>query len=385
VFLAAEYLRLTGDRATVERVYPHVRAAVAYMDTLRAQRRTAEWRKPENAPYYGLMPPSISHEGYSAKPMHSYWDDLFALRGYKDGAWLATQLGQKDDAKWMAKSRDEFARDFSKAAVAAMKAHKIDYIPGCSDLGDFDATSTTIALNPVQAGDVLPASALERTFERYWEFFVKRRDGVEPWDAFTPYEMRNIGAFVRLGWRDRANELLDWFMQFRRPAGWREWAEVVDHDPRHARFVGDMPHTWVGTDFVRSVMDMLAYERESDSTLVLCAGITEKWMAGDGVNVKGLQTRWGTVGFTLRREGDVVRFTFDSSALRVPPGGIEFAPPIPPRGSNAWIGPAATQVGTGFVKLDADGRYRWRASARDRTPPPELEWTFKAPAAGDPR
>ena len=43
----------------------------------------------------------------------------------------------------------------------------------------------------------------ERTFERYWEFFVDRRDG-EPWDAFTPYEIRTIGAFVRLGWRERA-------------------------------------------------------------------------------------------------------------------------------------------------------------------------------------
>jgi hypothetical protein len=148
-----------------------------------------------------------------------------------------------------------------------------------------------------------------------------------------------------------------------------------------------MPHTWVGTDFVRSVMDMLAYERESDSTLVLCAGIPEKWLSSDGVSVKGLQTRWGTVAYTLQRKGDAVRLALDSSALRVPPGGIEVAPPLPPRSSSAWLGPPATQVGTGFVKLDADGRYRWRASGANRTPPPELEWTFKAPApaAGDPR
>jgi hypothetical protein len=280
----------------------------------------------------------------------------------------------------MAKSRDEFARDFSHAAVAAMKAHHIDYIPGCSDLGDFDATSTTIALAPVQAGNVLPESALVRTFERYWEFFVRRRDGIEKWDAFTPYEMRNIGAFVRLGWRERANELLDWFMQYRRPAGWREWAEVVDHDPRHARFIGDMPHTWVGTDFVRSVQDMLAWERESDSTLVLCAGVPEKWLGGPGLTVTSLQTRWGPVSYTLHRKGDAVRLALDSSALRVPPGGIEFAPPLPPRASTTWIGPPATQVGTRIVKLDADGRYRWRASGSDRTPPSELEWTFRSPA-----
>jgi hypothetical protein len=157
----------------------------------------------------------------------------------------------------------------------------------------------------------------------------------------------------------------------------------VDHDYRHARFIGDMPHTWVGTDFVRSVQDMLAYERESDSALVLCAGIPMSWLAGDGVNVKGLQTRWGAVAYTLRRKGDTMRLTLDGSALRVPPGGIEFAPPLPPRGSSAWVGPPATKVGAGFVKLDADGRYRWRASTRERTPPPELEWTFKTPAASD--
>ena len=80
-------------------------------------------------------------------------------------------------------------------------------------------------------------------------------------------------------------------------------------------------------------------------------------------------------------KGDVVRLTLDSSGLRVPPGGIEIAPPLPPRGSSAWVGQPATQVGTGFVKLDADSRYRWRPSTRDRTPPPELEWTFKAPAS----
>ena len=387
VYLAAEYLRLTGDRETAERVYPHVQAAVAYQDTLRAQRRTPEWKTAANAPYYGLLPPSISHEGYSAKPMHSYWDDLFALRGYKDGVWLAQQLGHRDDLKCMTKSRDEFARDFSTAAVAAMKAHKIDYIPGCSDLGDFDATSTTIALSPVQAGSVLPESALVRTFERYWEYFVKRRDGIEKWDAFTPYEMRNIGAFVRLGWRDRANELLEWFMQFRRPAAWRQWAEVVDHDPRHARFIGDMPHTWVGTDFVRSVQDMLAYERESDSTLVLCAGIPGKWLGGEGVEVKGLQTRWGTVAYVLHRKADVLRLELDSSALRVPPGGIEFAPPVPPPGSEAWRGPPAVQLGSERVRLDGDGRYRWRPTKRGQPPPPLLEWTFRspAPAGTDPR
>jgi hypothetical protein len=136
--------------------------------------------------------------------MHSYWDDLFALRGYKDGVWLAQQLGKKDRRALDGEEPGRVRRRFRKGRRRGHEGASHRLHPGCSDLGDFDATSTTIALNPVQAGSVLPESALVRTFERYWEFFVRRRDGVEKWDAFTPYEMRNIGAFVRLGWRDRA-------------------------------------------------------------------------------------------------------------------------------------------------------------------------------------
>src|SRR5207342_397510 len=125
IYLVAEYLRITGDRALAERMWPHVKAAAGYLDLLRAQRRTAEWRTPENAPYFGLLPPSISHEGYSAKPMHSYWDDLFALRGSKDAVSLARPLGHAADARHFATSRDTSAHDLNASIIAAQRVHHI--------------------------------------------------------------------------------------------------------------------------------------------------------------------------------------------------------------------------------------------------------------------
>jgi len=47
-------------------------------------------------PIYGLMPESISHEGYSAKPMHSYWDDFFTMKGLKDAAEIQKILGENE-------------------------------------------------------------------------------------------------------------------------------------------------------------------------------------------------------------------------------------------------------------------------------------------------
>lgn len=325
IWLIAEYYRYTGDRALVERMWPHVAAAVAHMDSLRGERRSAAWRAPDKRKFFGLLLPSISHEGYP-NPMHSYWDDFFAYRGYVDAAYLAEVLGRSADRARYAAARDTFAHDLTSSIAAAMAEKGIDYVPGCAELGDFDATSTTVALAPTDAADLLPEAAVRRTFERYWEFFRDRRAGRLAWEGYTPYEMRVIGSFVRLGWRDRAYEALQWFMTQRTPPGWRQWAEVVHRDPRAPKYIGDMPHTWVGSDFMRSVLDMLAYERGRDRSIVIAAGVPWSAAQGRGVVVINLRTSAGLLSYSLRAEGDAVRVTL-APGLTVPPGGIVLAPP----------------------------------------------------------
>jgi hypothetical protein len=318
VFAVAEQYRYEGKRELLQAMWPRVQGAVRYMDELRRSERTEAQRR-DHPELYGLMPASISHEGYSAKPMHSYWDDFWALRGYKDAVDIANWLGHADEAKAFAASRDEFAADLYASLDAAAKKHGIDFLPGAAELGDFDATSTTIALAPGGEQPRLPQDKLQATFERYWREFVARRDGAREWKDYTPYELRTIGSFVRLGWRDRAHEALDFFMQDRQPAGWNQWAEVVSKDPRRPFFVGDLPHAWVASDYVRSVLDMFAYERD-DRALVLAEGIPDAWLAGKGIRVRGLRTPYGELSYSLKREGDGYRLTVEKGAA--PPGGF---------------------------------------------------------------
>ena len=65
---------------------------------------------------------------------------------------------------------------------------------------------------PAGAPTLLPRQLLPPTFERYWREFVERRDGRKDWEDYTPYELRIVGTFVRLGWRERAHELLAFFL-----------------------------------------------------------------------------------------------------------------------------------------------------------------------------
>jgi hypothetical protein len=298
LYLVAEYYRHTGDRALVDRMLPTIRKVVAFIDKLRHERMTPKY---ENTAFYGMVPESISHEGYSAKPMHSYWDDLFILKGLKDAELLT---GEKNFAS-------EFRTHLLASIAATMKQHNIDFIPGSVELGDFDATSTTVAVTPVDAE--LPREALLRTFEKYWEHALEPR-------TYTPYELRVVGTLVRLGQADKARTLLNYFFEDQRPAAWHQWAEVVRANPREGGFIGDMPHTWVGSDFIRSALDFFAYE--DDDALILAAGVAPEW-ARRGVKVRGLSTHYGVLDYTIENN----RMTIGGN-VRVPRNGIVVVSPF---------------------------------------------------------
>jgi hypothetical protein len=115
--------------------------------------------------------------------------------------------------------------------------------------------------------------------------------------------------------------LLAYFYADQRPRAWNQWAEVVGRDARTPRFLGDMPHGWIASDFMRAALDSFAYEREPDHALLLAEGIPLAWLDGDGIAIHGLRTPYGQLGYRLRRVAD--RLTLDVDAgLAIPPGGI---------------------------------------------------------------
>jgi len=351
IYAVAELYRYTGDRELLEAMWPHVDGAVKYMESLRLSERT-EANRANNPAFYGLMPASISHEGYSAKPMHSYWDDFWALRGYKDAVEIAQWLGRGADAERFVASRDQFRDDLYASIASATKQHGIDFIPGAAELGDFDATSTTIALAPGGEQGRLPEDLLRNTFERYWKEFVERRDGKRESKDYTPYELRTIGSFVRLGWRDRAHEALDFFFADQQPRAWNQWAEVVSHTPRKPFFLGDLPHAWVESDYVRSALDLFAYERDIDDALVIAAGIPADWLDGEGIAIEGLRTPHGKLGYSLRRADGKLRLQL-SAGLRVPVGGIVLPWPYAGKPGAARIDGKAAQWDNGELRIRA--------------------------------
>lgn len=140
--------------------------------------------------------------------------------------------------------------------------------------------------------------------------------------------------------------MIEQFMRDRRPANWQQWAEVVWRDVRNPKFIGDMPHTWVGSDFIRSALDLFAYGGDCgseatqisggddvlqpDCALTIGAGIQLSWIArGDSVVVRGLRTPQGILNYSVASRDSVVTLHFEGD-IPIPAAGVRILLPSTP-------------------------------------------------------
>jgi hypothetical protein len=93
--------------------------------------------------------------------------------------------------------------------------------------------------------------------------------------------------------------------------------------------IGDMPHTWCGSDFLNAARTMFVYEdgRGNARRLVLFAGVPDAWLRDPaGVAFNNLRTEFGQISASIKPDGAdrlVIRLEGDAR----PPGGFELCPP----------------------------------------------------------
>ncbi|MET0343942.1 MAG: discoidin domain-containing protein [Polyangiales bacterium] len=305
VAFIADVARLDGGPQSVRAYLPKARLALKFLQELRERTLVPDYQADREMPerFRGILAPSISHEGYPT-PTHSYWDVVWGLRGWHDGAWLARQLGDVEMETWAHAQHDALKDSFVASMDATMAWKGLATIPGSADKGEYDPTSTSIGIDPCGQVKLYPRDALNHTFDTYLADVRKRAEPGSLW-AYTPYELRNVLTYVHLNRPKDAYELLTELMKDRRPLAWQMFAEVVHSRLRHPGYMGDMPHTWIGAEYVRLVLGMLMHE--ADDRLELLPGTPPEWVAGDGLRVGELRTAYGHLSMTARQDGPFLR------------------------------------------------------------------------------
>ncbi len=322
---AREVCRDGGDRRFLEQLMPRVGKAAEFLTRTRRQRMS----EGPGGEFHGLLPESASHEGYLAHPVHSYWDDFWGVRGLEAAADLAEASGDGEGASRWRREAVEFQNDLLSSIRAVIESRKLAYIPGSVEWADFDPTATSNAVAMLDFADVLPEDALHSMLATYLEGFRRKHGGGMEWNNYTAYEIRIIGAFVRLGERATANELLSFFLRDRRPREWNQWPEITWRDPRAPGHLGDVPHTWIAAEYLLALCSMVAADREASDALVLASGMPWEWIAeAGGFSVRKLPTRHGALDFGIDGStAGVIRVWV--GGIGMPSGGLSIRPPLP--------------------------------------------------------
>jgi len=311
IYAIMEYYRFTGDRDFLEKHFDAVQRAMKYLVTLREHTLDPEYYAHLEAGerLKGILPPSLSHEGFIT-PVHSYWDDFWAIRGWADGIEMAETLGREYLAGWARTEGKDFDTSVRESIEKTIAWKSLGYIPVDGDKGTPDPTSIAIALFPTEARSVLPADILDRTFRDYYRMVKKRDVSLEPY-AYTPYELRNILALTTLGYRKEAFDLHEILFRHRRPANWNQFAEVVHSESRKGAYIGDMPHTWVGSDYVNAVRGLIVMEEDQSKTLNLLFGTPREWLVNNRISLSDFPTHFGNLKMKAKWDDRDQRLNLD--------------------------------------------------------------------------
>ena len=173
--------------------------AADYTDELREQRLTSEYESGDKLLFRGLLPESISHEGYSSNPVHSYWDDFFALRGLQaTPPFLAGVVRRRRAGRAL-----RGARATPCATISAPRSS-----------GPWRSTASTTSRAPrISATSTRPRRRSPSRRTQRAGLSCRRRHCARPssattrtsrtaaddridWEAYTAYEVRNVEALL---------------------------------------------------------------------------------------------------------------------------------------------------------------------------------------------
>ncbi len=328
LYIIAEYYRFTKDKRFLKDCFPAVMKAVKFIQYLRKQRLSDELKNGpiEKKMFYGLLPISVSHEGYIEPGVHSYWDDYWALKGLSDAKEMALVLGKTKEYKRIKKEEHDLRKCLLDSIKLIQKFKKIKYIPGCPDFGDLDPTSTAISVWPTEVAPYLSQKDLIYTLDKYYNdtFLPTRMDGKKKIDCI-PYEMRTANAYLLLGEKEKALKIFKYFLKHLKPKEWKNWIELIHYKYREPKFIGDMPHSWAGAIFINLIRNMLVFEK--NNTLVLGLGIDEEWLNNNQeLSIQNCPTYFSEINYSMKKDNNTLGIKVWGKAK--PENGFVFKSPF---------------------------------------------------------
>jgi hypothetical protein len=296
--LVAHY-RFGHDKAWLARMYPGVALAARFLDALRGRTLSDE---PET---HSLMPANASAEDLGPPTWHHYWDDLWAVTGYREAAFAAREVGNTADTIDFEARADDMQATLLQSVSMVQSRTGVGFVPnGPEDVvTSAMARGSTPALWPVRSlQGPLAHDLLSTSFRAYYQTWLEPQGGGYRHAEGTLWPYGGLGiahAMLRLGLLQPTWQVLDWTIGHQTLSGTYAWGEGINPTTGGLE-LGDMPHSWAAAEFISLLRDLVITEQ--DGWLQVNSGIPDSWLeSGKRVLLRDAPTEYGPVSVSLVR------------------------------------------------------------------------------------
>jgi hypothetical protein len=297
--LVAHY-RFGHDLTWLARVYPSVASAARFLDALRGRTLSED---PETR---SLLPANLSAEDLGSASWHHYWDDLWAIAGYREAAFAASETGQTTDAIDFEARADDLQRSMLESVSMVQARTGASFVPnGPEDVQSSSmARGTTPALWPIRSlrGGLESFELLSESFRAYYRMWITPQSGGYSHYLGTLWPYGGLGiahAALRLGMLESTWQVLAWTMSHQTLPGTYAWGEAINPQTGGLE-LGDMPHSWAAAELISLLRDLVISEQ--DGVLLVNPGTPDTWLdPGKHIVLKNAPTEYGLVNVSLSR------------------------------------------------------------------------------------
>ncbi len=289
VWAMVEYALLSGDKGWLEKKYPLIKEAVAFVRE--ARRKETDPR----SPFFGILPSAPADgETPGEGSYHIVGNDLWNLRAVMAAADAARFLGRTDDAKFFTA---EF-EDYRSAIFRALSGTGLPYIPSSYEKGGAFAGNLEVIF---PTGLVRP---LDRRFSATLGNISMTSRSI---GAFHPYEALLLTNSYLI--RDEQQKALEGFYSFLlHSTSTQGFADGIARSDREAH-EDELPHLRAAALYITTLRNMLV--REEDDNLHIFSAIPPDWFEpGRKIHFEGAPTRFGKISLAAECQDDAIFVAF---------------------------------------------------------------------------
>lgn len=318
IFAIVRHARLTDDPAWLRTKWPTIRGCVRRIQALRRM-------TPKGAPNEGLLPAGAFCDGgvfNNGRPFADYSNPAWCLTGLKWAAEAAAWIGETgDEEEWQAEYddfREAFRRAAEKDLVDDGKGNR--YLPTVQGNGDghtpprgqWAFCHSVYPGGIYEPGDPIALGNLAMLQDATVEGVVLDT-GWMPGGLWPYFSSFLAHALQWMGEGEKVPQILVDFANHSSPT--LVWREEQKPQGQGYEEVGDMPHNWASTEFLRMIVHMLQIDRGDE--LHLLEGFSEAWSApGLRTRLRGVRTPFGRIDLAVEGgdAGVQIRLSFDAAA-----------------------------------------------------------------------